>query len=620
VTDYYVDAADGKNGNDGRSASSAFRDFRPIESTGSVDLQPGDTVYVDPSTPVDCGSRSTTLVGVRGTADQPITIESLDPGKQARVEFTGLGGSRDGWNLAGARHLHLKRLDSYTTDTSGRWGIRISEHGGDGSAAYGVVIEDCAVHDFDGNQFMGLANTRDCVFRRCTAYGGRDGGNADGFAVTNGAENYLLVGCEAYDNADDGYDLRESSGQNPSTLKRCVAHDNGVDGDGLGFKSGNATTPGTTGGTSYERCVSYNNPAYGFRFSGEPGHLYNCTAFNNGKEGFYATGTGYELANNVAFRNERARKVDDSIDPTTNSWNLDVSSPEFVSTDPGDEAFLVPASSSPLVDAGTDVGDLSYQGPAPDLGAYSADGTTDGGGSTTPTLKIRDGGSFDAPTAVRYYDGSAWVPATLKVHDADEFVTAFGGREAGLDAGDVLEDFERPGPLDAYRGDTSAFRPVSAPTYRETAAVQYVGNRGGVILRESPSLTVERGKQYRLEVHAPSRGKYGRFHFLASGTSLSDLSGYCVEYDTAGVSPQVKLLRYDEGSFAVLAEADVEPRVDEWVSIDVAAGDTRLSATVQAGNGTTLGTVAADDDAYAAGTYGFGGYNQGITFDALKRL
>jgi hypothetical protein len=619
VTDYYVDAADGSNGNDGRSASAAFRDFRPIESTGSVDLQPGDTVYVDPSTPVDCGSRSTTLVGVRGTADNPITIESLDPSRQARVEFTGLGGSKDGWNLAGARHLHLKRLDSYTTDTSGRWGVRISKHGADGSAAYGVVIEDCSVHDFDGNQFMGLANTRDCVFRRCTAYGGRDGGNADGFAITNGAENYLLVGCEAYDNADDGYDLRESSGQNPSTLKRCVAHGNGVDGDGLGFKSGNATTPGTTGGTSYERCVSYDNPAYGFRFSGEPGHVYNCTAFNNGKEGFYATDPGYDLVNNVAFRNESARKVNDSIDATTNSWNLDVSSPEFVSTDPSDDEFLVPSSSSPLVDAGTEVGGLSYDGPAPDLGAYSASG-----GSTEPTpgatLKVRDGGSFQAPTAVRYYDGSAWVPASLKVRDAGEFVTAFGGREAGLDSGDVLDDFERTGPLGAYRGDTESFQPVSAPTYRELGAVQYVGSGGGVILRDGPSLTVERGEQYRLEVHAASRGTYGRFHFLASGTSLSDVSGYCVEYDTARVSPQVKLLRYDDGGFAVLDEADVDPRVGEWVSLDVAAGDTRLSASVQTGEGTVLGTVAADDDAYGTGTYGFGGFNPGVTFDALKKL
>jgi hypothetical protein len=618
MTDYYIDYANGSNANDGTSQSTAFRDFQPVESNGPVDLDPGDTVYVDPSSTVEFGDQTVTLIGVRGTADQPITIESLDPSTQAQVAFSNLGSS-DGWNLAGARHFQLKRIESYTTDISGRWGLRISQRGSDKSAAYDVLVEDCTFHHFDGNQFIGLANTRDCTFRRCVAHGGRDGGNADGFAVTNGAANYLLVDCEAYDNADDGYDLRMADGNNPSTLRRCISHDNGIDGDGLGFKSGNATTAGSTGGAMYERCVSYNNPSYGFRFSGEPGYIYNCTAFNNGNEGFYATDSGYDLVNNVTFQNETATQIDESVDTTaTNTWTLDISSPEFVSTNPGDDGFLIPSSSSPLVDAGTDVG-MSYEGPAPDIGAYPAP-TTDDGSTSGPSLKVQAGGGFETPAAVRYYDGDQWVPASVKVADGGSFTTAFTATDVGLDQGDVLDDFERSDPLAEYRGDTDSFRAVSSPTYRESAAIQYDASGGGVVVRDSPSQTVERGRQYRLELYAASTGTYARFHFLAAGTTLADVSGYCVEYDTASASPQLKLFRFDDGQPALLAETDITPRVDEWVSLDVSTTATQVGASLTASDDTLVGAVAGTDERYGSGTYGFGGFDPRVTFDALKLL
>ena len=52
----------------------------------------------------------------------------------------------------------------------------------------------------------------------------------------------------------------------------------------------------------------------------------------------------------------------------SNSWNLAIDGPSFLSTDQHDKAFLSLSQTSPAIDQGREAG-LSYLGKAPDLGA-----------------------------------------------------------------------------------------------------------------------------------------------------------------------------------------------------------------------------------------------------------
>lgn len=415
MTTYYVDKATGSNSNTGTSKDDAFEDLRPVESNdGFVELQPGDTVKISDSAPLT-RSETVVLIDIHGEADDPIVIEPYDDASERpAVEYTGL--SNDGWNLAGSQHLTIRGLEVYTTDRSGRWGIKLSSS--PDFEAHHIRLEDLVIHDVDGNQICGLDGSRDCEIVGCETYGGRDSGNADGVAITNGAEAYLVERTVAHHNADDGFDLRKSSGERPSLLRDCVAYENGVAGDGLGFKTGIASGDGGgTGGTMFERCIAHDNPRFGFRVSGDPGYLYNCTAYNNGEEGFFVTDDGYELKNNAAFGNAGV-----DVAPATesnNTWNLDITNPEYASTDPGDDGFLRPTDDSPLVDQGTTSVDLDYSGDAPDLGAKEHRT------ASSPALRVQDGSGFVSPSAVRYYDGNQWVAGTMKTYLDGKFVTVF---------------------------------------------------------------------------------------------------------------------------------------------------------------------------------------------------
>jgi hypothetical protein len=223
-----------------------------------------------------------------------------------------------------------------------------------------------------------------------------DGKNADGFGVhyqTTGPST-IIRGCRAWLNADDGYDL--ISQEVPVTIEGSFAIQNGrgTSGNGNGFKVGSSQT-----GVRHlvKNNAAWKNKAAGFYANHSSGGntWYNNTAYNNGTQyNMLASPAGDSTAtiiltrslvhimrNNVGFPNKNTNMG--GVDTAYNTWDLGIAeaSTDFVSTAdtgcigtrqtdgsmPAACTFLKPATGSPLVDKGTNVG-LSYTGKAPDLG------------------------------------------------------------------------------------------------------------------------------------------------------------------------------------------------------------------------------------------------------------
>jgi len=547
-----------------------------------------------------------------------------------------------------------------------------------GNAAFKFVnvkdglIERChAYHNVGGNDSLSLGaadafamtgkkGTTGIISERCTfRY------NVGHHCSDDGVDLFTSRDCVVHDN------VMYANGFAPDGQLLSVKYggdaDQGPESKGIKL-GGGATTEPETGGQLVYNNLSFHNKGTGFGWNGAeiPNEVYNNTSLENGLEGFETYGAEVNgradehlLYNNVAMGNgwlhdrvaPNKRWGDynpkgDEVTHADNSWNmgygtfdLDPDSSTSVSDpargdfatlatddgyDPNDmDAFAHLTSESPFVEAGRSLGS-EFPSSSLDLGAFPYDGSTsEPEPSPAASLKVYDGGSFTAPSMVRYYDGGQWISGSLRVATADGgFVEAFSALDAGLDKGDVLEDFERDSPFDDYVGDTGAFDVVTSPVYRETHALDYTTTGSDrLVLRKDPSPNVVRGGEYRVHMYAHSTGNYGKLYFLADGTGFDDVSGYAVEYDTAtGITPEFKLLRFDAGDLSVISSTGIDPRIGEWVTIDLSVGTEQLSASLRAADGSRMGSVRAYDDTYTSGVYGFGCNNPHVTFDALKQL
>ena len=314
----------------------------------------------------------------------------------------------DYWHIKG---LTVKNCQDYFNGSvygiSNGWNISGSTH---------VRIEKCTVTSC-GDGFV-TGNTDDYIyFINCDSYKNFDrndnGGYADGFqSNTNPGTHIFYIGCRAWQNSDDGYDQFGADGY--ITVDRCWAFRNGhhvTDGNGMGFKFGVADGVKESG---VQRIITNNlafdNDVHGFDESADVAavmdmHIYNNTAFRNASRGFsfYQTsGSGIvTLINNVILSNVSSNNLRASVVQTTNSWQngITATSADFISIDTtgvsgsrqtnGDMPnlnFLKLASGSNLIDAGTDV-DISYNGSAPDLGAFEYSTTT----TTTTSVVFGEG-------------------------------------------------------------------------------------------------------------------------------------------------------------------------------------------------------------------------------------
>ncbi len=280
------------------------------------------------------------------------------------------------------------------------------------------IFEAISMHD---NKGTGLRHRNGGynLFLNCDAYNNHDdvsenqkGGNTDGFgchARSSGVGN-VFRGCRAWFNSDDGFDLIRSDAA--VTIDSCWAFYNGYSqsfaslGDGTGFKAGGyaydqaADIPNPVPVNTISHCIAVNNKANGFYSNHHlNGNLwYHNTAYRNAynynmvnrespqSQNINVDGYDHILQNNLSYRGRSGETL--YLDTTqntvvTNSFLLGITltDADFISLDEAqlmaprkadgslpDIDFMAIDPSSPLMDAGTDIG-LSYMGAAPEPGA-----------------------------------------------------------------------------------------------------------------------------------------------------------------------------------------------------------------------------------------------------------
>lgn len=398
MTTYYIDPANGDNGNEGTSLETAFADFHPVSFDGKASLEPGDTVK--------CRGQDAVGSAITGKFDSyrlgdvngdPIVIEPYQDENPVV----------DGADMDDSIPFHLNRGQNFVIrgleikNGSDR-GLQIRSTSAD-QPAVGNLIENCHSHHNGGSGFIVSEHAHNNRFVDCLAEEQQDPGSGDGFQAAGGTSptDNEFIDCVARNNADDGFDMWDGE---HSYLLRCEATgngetSNGQTGDGNGYKLGN-DFDSSSGGHRLERCLAWKNTERGFNTNASsiPNEIVNCTAWN--------TGTGFRTVDNAdnVFRNNIAadNSSDTSFgvesDDTSNTWNLGIEDPSFASTDPSTSEFLRLSADSPCIDAGEDV-EMDYNGEAPDLGAFEYQATS----STDAQLKFYDGSIWQTvDTVVKY--------------------------------------------------------------------------------------------------------------------------------------------------------------------------------------------------------------------------
>ena len=397
TANYYV----ATNGNDGASGTGTNTPFRSLHKAVSV-AAPGDLIYMRGGT---YSTNATISINTSGTAANPIRLRAY-PGEKPILNF-----------------------GSQTTSSSNRginfnaswwqvYGLEIASAGDNGIALSGSsnIIERCVLHHNrdTGLQISGSGGRvpSSNLVLNCDSYLNRDatGENADGFAVksfwesgTHVGPDNIFRGCRSWDNADDGWDLWQTT--NTVVLSNCWTWGNGTNlvtaGDGNGFKlGGHSSANGTAnfaGAHLVTRCVSFKNFHNGFDQNNNAAGitLDQNTAWANGSTNSdcnfqmnHVTAnsppTIHTVRNNISiggFSNDVFYTGSILIN---NSWqvvpaagtndflNLDrilALSPRRDDGGLPEVPLLRPTLTSLFIDQGTNLGEAFY-GAAPDLGAF----------------------------------------------------------------------------------------------------------------------------------------------------------------------------------------------------------------------------------------------------------
>jgi hypothetical protein len=357
-----------------------------------------------------------THIRVEGTAEAPIVIQA-QPGESVTIDGRALpdgdidGGSTATWNLDGAKHLRfvgpihlthgrgagvLIQQDTHFVDF-----VRIeSSYNGQRAAraGHGFLIVEAQWADVQDVRFLDCDAHHNANHR---VRNGEDVGehqyqHGDGWRIKSG-RNLVLIGCRAWHNLDDGYDLVWAT--DPILMVDCWAAYTGYDDAegsitgvpdfaaewGEGIKLGYDSDRGRH---LCVRCLSWRNVHLGFRMDGGPNTLLHCASFQNGRRalGWSLGSQAHVIRNSLDFDTYRDSTIPESTDSRFNTWDAEtgvtVTAEDFRSTD--DSGMLGPrnadgslpqtdflrlVSDSDLIDAGTTVG-LPHGGSAPDLGCF----------------------------------------------------------------------------------------------------------------------------------------------------------------------------------------------------------------------------------------------------------
>ena len=375
---YYVSPA----GNDLNAGTSLANPFQTIGKAALV-VQPGDMVYIRSGTYFEY-----VIMGKSGTATSYITFQAY-PGENPVVD-----GSKKQTNIPNPWN-RPDRLISVEGNYIKLKGLEVMN-----SASFGVfvnanyaVLENLHVHNcyLTGIYFYNCnyGKVSQCKLHDFYDYGtggAGGGGNADGLGSTSGNDipPPVIYGYHTFSNnlvyncSDDGIDTWTSQF---NVIENNIVHHAGYTnasnggfpivsglpvGDGNGFKLGRG------GNNTVRNNVSYANLVSGFVDNDGIGNvLYNNTAYQTIGRcfSFFTTG-GNTLKNNLSYGGAPNLMSGLPLEDH-NSWNLAVSDPLFISTDPLSKDFLHLSANSGAIDAGIDVG-IPYSGNAPDLGAYES--------------------------------------------------------------------------------------------------------------------------------------------------------------------------------------------------------------------------------------------------------
>jgi hypothetical protein len=280
------------------------------------------------------------------------------------------------------------KFEQMETDHIGGWGVVIGQQG---ASSNNLFLNFDSHHNADPNTNSGSN----------PPYGWSDGFETASWESTNNA----FVGCRAWGNSDDGWDLLRSSGT--YTLDNCWSFHNGYHEDGItpskygeggeGYKLLGPDDPSAE--TSQMKKIIRNSLSFDNTNTGIAGNIgdsgiiqgiemLNDVAYNNGNGGInivWDDEVGI-VRNVISYKNTGSVYDFNSAVVTHdhNSFDSDitVTDADFVSLDSScmddprkadgslpDCDFLKLKPGSHLIDAGTNVG-LPYNGKAPDLGAY----------------------------------------------------------------------------------------------------------------------------------------------------------------------------------------------------------------------------------------------------------
>lgn len=350
-----------------------------------VPMAPGDTLYMLGGT-YEWNERSDMFIN--GEDGAPIHLFAY-PGDEVIVDYTGtpIGTSSGrGMSITGD-YWYLK---GFTVENAGDNGIHIS---GNHNTVELVIVR------YNGDSGLQMDNqAANNLILNVDSYENYDahnnGENADGFAAKfDLGPGNVFRGCRAFRNSDDGFDMwnRDTGLGYGVRVEDSWTFENGINrwgdpdfqGDGNGYKLGQGTGP-----HELVRVLAWDHPAHGVDVNGnETGvTVLNSSAFRNDGRNFYfdEINSAHVLRNNISHAGDVRM---DAVDDAFNSWNdgFSTSDGDFLNLDPTgldgprqadgslpETDFLHLVQTSPLVNAGTDVG-LPFAGAAPDLGAFETD-------------------------------------------------------------------------------------------------------------------------------------------------------------------------------------------------------------------------------------------------------
>jgi hypothetical protein len=299
LTTVYAAPASAGTGN-GNNAGNAM-----ALNTAITNAQPGQTIYLVAG---DYSSSTINFTAANsGISGKPITVA---PASGVAVPLRVLNISLNGY------YVHVKDFITGGTSPTSRYnGTAISVNGDYNTverciAEYGNntgINSGGSSSYYNPNQWPKYNTFINCTSRYNVD---DDAADADGFGAKDVGPGNTYIGCVAYGNADDGWDLFNRVANGPSlpvTIINCVAYGHNAN----GFKLGGETQPVDH---VIRDSIAYDNGMAGFSDNFNPGHIYvmDCVSIDNGTQNFILrdntiiTPTN-EVINSVSYRTEAKR-------------------------------------------------------------------------------------------------------------------------------------------------------------------------------------------------------------------------------------------------------------------------------------------------------------------------